>query len=398
MKSISEHEAIYFLSGKRTAFGSFGGSLKDLSATALAVETAKASLSQAQVAASQVEHVIYGNVMQTSSDAIYLSRHVGLQVGVPTEVGALTVNRLCGSGFQAFVSAAQMMLTEGTQVVLAGGTESMSQAPHVIRGARTGLGLGKGTLEDTITSGLFDTQVNLPMGETAENLAKQYDLSQAEVDAFSLSSQQRHAAAQKAGRFAQEIHPIALTSKKGTVTFETDEHARPESTLEKFARLPKVFRADGVIHAGAASGINDGAASAVLATRSFCEKNGQKPIGRLLNWAVTGCDPKVMGIGPVSAIQALRQRAGFSLNEVDLFEVNEAFAPQYMAVEKALGLPREKTNVDGGAIAVGHPLAASGARITVHLLYSLKTRGLRYGVGSACIGGGQGIAVLVEAL
>jgi acetyl-CoA acyltransferase 2 len=398
MKAISEREAIYFLGGKRTAFGTFQGSLKDLSATDLAVETATAALSQAAIDAAQVEHVIYGNVMQTSRDAIYLSRHVGLKVGVKTEVGALTVNRLCGSGFQAFVSAAQMMLTEGTSLVLAGGTESMSQAPHVIRDARSGLSLGKSALEDTIVSGLFDTHVNLPMGETAENLAKEFKITQAEVDAFSILSQQRHAAAQQAKRFEQEIVGLTLSRKKEKFVFDADEHPRPETTLEKLARLPKVFRPDGVIHAGAASGINDGAASAVLATGAFCEKTGKKPIGRLLNWAVTGCDPKIMGIGPVSAIQALLARADISLKDVDLFEVNEAFAPQYLAVEKALQLPREKTNVDGGAIAVGHPLAASGARITVHLLYSLKSRGLKYGIGSACIGGGQGIAVLVEAL
>jgi acetyl-CoA acyltransferase 2 len=362
------------------------------------VETAKAALAQAKVSGEQVEHVIYGNVMQTSADAIYLARHIGLRAGVPQAVGALTVNRLCGSGFQAFVSAAEMMLTEQAQVVLAGGTESMSQAPHVIRGARTGLTLGKSQLEDTLLSGMFDSYVNLPMGLTAENLAEQYGLTQADVDQFSLTSQQRHAAAHEGGRFAQELTPVELKSKKGSTFLNRDEHPRADSSLEGFRKLPKVFKKDGVVHPGAASGINDGAASALLSTRAWADQHGLAPLGRLVGWASVGCDPRVMGIGPAPAIRTLLERTQFKLTEVDLFEVNEAFAPQYLAVEKELGLPRDLTNVDGGAIAVGHPLAASGARITLHLLYELKRRGARYGIGSACIGGGQGIAVLVEAL
>ncbi len=398
MKSVAKQDELWFLSGKRTAFGTFGGSLRELTATDLAVETAKAALTQAKVSPEDIEHVVYGNVMQTSSDAIYLPRHVGLRAGVPQAVGALGVNRLCGSGFQAFVTAAEMILTEQARVVLAGGTESMSQAPHAIRGARTGLGLGKSQLEDTLVTALFDTYAGIPMGLTAESLAEQYQLSQAEVDAFSVLSQQRFAAAQEAGRFSSEITPVELKGKKGSTFFSKDEHPRPDSTVEGFKKLPKVFKKDGVVHPGAASGINDGAGSAVLAARSWAEKKGVAPIGRLVNWASTGCDPRVMGIGPAPAIRSLLERAECSLKDIDLFEVNEAFAPQYLAVEKELGLPRDRTNVDGGAIAVGHPLAASGARITIHLLYELKRRGARYGVGSACIGGGQGIAILVEAL
>lgn len=398
MKSISTSEEVVFLSGKRTAFGTFGGTLKDFSATDLGVETAKAALAQAQVSAEAVDHVVYGNVMQTSPDAIYLARHVGLKAGVPVPVPSLVVNRLCGSGFQAYITAAEQMLTGQAQVVLAGGTESMSQAPHVLRGARWGIPLGKSGLEDSLTQGLFDTYANLPMGLTAENLAEQYQLTQDQVDEFALLTQKRHAAAQEAGRFASEIHPVEIKTKKGVTVFAKDEHPRPESTLEGFKKLPKVFKKDGVIHPGAASGINDGAASAVLSTRAWADKHGKKPIGRLVNWAVTGCDPRVMGIGPAPAIRKLMERAEFKLSDIDLFEVNEAFVPQYLAVEKELGLPRDVTNVDGGATAVGHPLAASGARITLHLLYELKRRGARYGVGSACIGGGQGIAVLVEAM
>ncbi|MBL8956607.1 MAG: acetyl-CoA C-acetyltransferase [Myxococcaceae bacterium] len=398
MKTVSKNEEIWFLSGKRTAFGGFGGSVKDLTATDLAVESAKAALTAAKVSPDDVQHVVYGNVMQTSADAIYLPRHVGLRAGVPVAVGALGVNRLCGSGFQAFVNAAELMLTEQANVVLAGGTESMSQAPHIVRGARWGLALGKGQLEDYLWSGLTDTYAGIPMGMTAENLAVEYKLTQEQVDEYSVLTQKRYAAALEAGRFGAELAPIELKTKKGTTVFDKDEHPRPDTTAEGFKKLPKAFKKDGVIHPGAASGICDGAASAVMATRSWAEKKGLKPIGKLLNWASAGCDPKIMGIGPVHAIRKLLERAEAKLGDVQLIEVNEAFAPQYLACEKELGLPRDLTNVNGGAIAVGHPLAASGARITIHLLHELKRRGAKYGIGSACIGGGQGIAVLVEAV
>ncbi|HLL51907.1 MAG TPA: acetyl-CoA C-acetyltransferase [Myxococcaceae bacterium] len=398
MKSVSKHEEIWFLSGKRTAFGTFGGALKDLSATDLAVESAKAALAQAKVSPEDIQHVVYGNVIQTSADAIYLPRHVGLRSGVPVPVPALGVNRLCGSGFQAFTTAAELMLTGQADVVLAGGTESMSQAPHVIRGARWGLPLGKSGMEDMLWTALTDSHTGAAMAITAENLAVQYKISQDEVDEYSVLSQRRFAAAQEGGRLASEISPVELKSKKGSVRFERDEHNRPDTTVEGLKKLPKVFKKDGVVHAGAASGICDGAGSAVMATRSWAEKKGLQPIGRLVNWGISGCDPNVMGIGPAPAIRRLLERAEIRLSDVELFEVNEAFAPQYLAVEKELGLPRDATNVDGGAIAVGHPLGASGARITLHLLYELKRRGARYGIGSACIGGGQGIALLVEAL
>ncbi len=398
MKSVSKTDEIWFLSGKRTAFGTYGGSLKDLSATDLAVESAKAALAQAKVSPEDIQHVVYGNVIQTSPDAIYLPRHVGLRAGVPMPVPALGVNRLCASGFQALVSAAELILTGQAQAILAGGTESMSQAPHIIRGARWGIPLGKGALEDSLWTALTDTYSGTPMAITAENLAVQYKISQDEVDEYSVLSQKRFAAAQEAGRFKAEITPIELKSKKGTVVFERDEHNRPDTTVQGLKKLPKVFKKDGVVHAGAASGICDGAGSAVIATRSWAERKNLKPIGKLVNWATIGVDPSIMGIGPAPAIRKLLERAEISLEDVDLIEVNEAFAPQYLAVEKELKLPRERTNVDGGAIAVGHPLGASGARITLHLLYELKRRGARYGIGSACIGGGQGMAVLVEAL
>jgi len=398
MKSVSKSEEIYFLSGKRTAFGTYGGSLKELSATDLAVESARAALEQAKVSPESIQHIIYGNVVQTSADAIYLPRHVGLRTGVPVPVPALGVNRLCGSGFQAFITAAEMMLTEQAGCVLAGGTESMSQAPHVIRGARWGLPLGKGGMEDMLWTSLTDSYTGQPMAMTAEQLAVDYSLSQDAVDEYAVLTQKRFAAAQESGRFAQEIAPVTLKSKKGETQFARDEHNRPDTTVEGLKKLPKVFKKDGVVHAGAASGISDGAGSMVMATRSYVEKHGLKPLARLVNWGISGCDPKVMGIGPAPAIRRLLERAQCKLTDVDLFEVNEAFAPQYLAVEKELGLPREQTNVNGGAIAVGHPLGASGARITMTLAYELKRRGARYGIGSACIGGGQGIAVLLEVL
>ncbi len=398
MKPLSKTEEIWFLSAKRTPFGTFGGTLKDFSATDLAVESAKAAIAQARVSPEDIQHVVYGNVIQTSADAIYLPRHVGLRAGIPIPVPALGVNRLCGSGFQALASAAELMLTEQAQVVLAGGTESMSQAPHLIRGARWGIPLGKGQLEDSLWSALTDSYSGTPMAITAENLALQFKISQDQVDEYSVLSQKRFAAAQESGRLKAEIAPVEIKSKKGTVSFDRDEHNRPDTTLEGLKKLPKIFKKDGVVHAGAASGICDGAGSTVMATRSWAEKKGLTPIGRLLSWASAGVDPSIMGIGPAPAVRKLMERASFQLGEADLIEVNEAFAPQYLAVEKELGLPREKTNVDGGAIAVGHPLGASGARITMHLLYELRRRGGRYGIGAACIGGGQGIAVLLEAL
>lgn len=397
MKSASSTE-IVFLSAKRTAFGGFGGSLKDLSATDLGVEASRAAITQANVKPEQIDHVIFGNVMQTSADAIYLPRHIGLRCEIPQEVPALAVNRLCGSGFQAVISGAEQLALGDAQCVLVGGTESMSQAPHIVRGARWGIPLGKGGLEDSLWTALTDSYTGMPMAITGENLAEQYNISQEEVDTYSVRSQVRHGKAQESGAYDQEIAAIEIKRKKKTLTVAQDEHGRPDTTVEGLAKLPKVFKKDGVIHAGAASGICDGAAAMVMATRAFADANGLKPIGRLVNWGVSGCDPTIMGIGPVPAIEKCLSRSETTLDQMDLIEVNEAFAPQVLAVQKALNIPEEKFNVDGGAIAVGHPLGASGARITAHLLYALQQRKLKVGLGSACIGGGQGIAVLVESL
>jgi acetyl-CoA acyltransferase 2 len=398
MKRAGQQDVV-FLAAKRTPFGTFGGTLKDWSATDLAVHAAKAAIAQAGAPAEDYGHVVFGNVAQTSSDAIYLTRHVGLKAGLPQSVPALTVNRLCGSGFEAVIQAAMMIEMGEAEVVLAGGTESMSQAPLVLRGTRFGFPLGKPPpVEDMLWSALTDSYANIPMALTAEKLAEQYRIGQDAVDEYSVSSQRRWAAADEAGRLREELAPVEVKSRKGPVLFGRDEHPRPDTTVEGLRKLPKVFKQDGVIHAGAASGIADGAGALVLASRAYAERKGLRPLGRLVNWGHAGVDPTIMGIGPVPAIQNALARTGATLDQFDLFEVNEAFAPQYLAVEKALGLPRDRTNVDGGAIALGHPLAASGARITMHLLYELRRRGAKAGIGAACIGGGQGVAVVLEAL
>jgi acetyl-CoA C-acetyltransferase/acetyl-CoA acyltransferase 2 len=390
---------VVILSAKRTAFGTFGGLLKDLTANDLGVHAAKAALAASGVPAEDFGHAIVGNVAQTSTDAIYIARHIGLRTGLPVGVPALTVNRLCGSGFEAVIQAAQLIRLGEAEVVLAAGTESMSQSPHIVRGARWGYALGKAPpLEDYLWAALTDSYVNLPMAMTAENLAEKYGITRQQCDDYALRSQKAWAAAQEAGRFREEIVPVSVATRKGTVEFAVDEHPRPQSTPEALAKLSTVFKKDGVVTAGNASGICDGAAALVIASGRAAERRGATPLARILGFGVAGCDPKIMGIGPAPAIRRCLERTGLSLEQMELVEVNEAFAPQYLAVEKELGLSRERTNVDGGAIALGHPLGASGARITTHLLYELRRRRARYGIGSACIGGGQGIAVAIEAL
>lgn len=396
MRALAQN--VYILAAKRTAFGTFGGTLKDLSATDLGVAAAEAALAAANVEKAHVEQVIFGNVQQTSPDAIYLARHIGLRAGLPEATSALSVNRLCGSGFQAVVNGAEQILLGQADLVLVGGTESMSQAPHVVRGARWGLPLGKSELEDSLWTSLTDSFVGLPMGMTAENLAVQYKITQDEVDAFSVRSQKLFAAAQEAGRFDAEIAPVQVKRKKELVAFAKDEHNRPDTTLEGFKKLPKVFKKDGVIHPGAASGISDGAAALVLASERYVKQHGQKPLARVVGWGFAGCDPKIMGIGPVPAVKRALAMTDTKLADYQLVEVNEAFAPQALAVQKELGIDEAKLNVNGGAIAVGHPLGASGARITTHLIHELLRRGDKLGLGSACIGGGQGIALAIEAL
>ncbi len=391
---------VVFLSGKRTPFGTFGGSLKDFTATDLGVFSAEAALAAAGVEPPDVGHVFYGNALQTSADAIYLARHVGLRAGVPQEAGALTVNRLCGSGFQAIVSGAQEILLGGTEVALCGGTESMSQSPHVVRGARWGdlrLGPAGNGFEDSLWEALLDSHCGLTMAQTAEGLAEKYAVTREEADQVAVNSQSRAKAAWDAGRYDAEVAPVTVRTRKGEVRFAVDEHMRPGTTMEGLARLRPYFKKDGLVTAGNASGIGDGAASVVIADRAWADANGAAPIGRLVSWGFAGVDPGIMGIGPAPAARKALAAGGLTLEEMELVEINEAFAAQYKSVEKELGLDPARTNVNGGAIAITHPLAASGARITLHLLHELRRRGARYGLGAACIGGGQGGAVVVEA-
>lgn len=388
---------IFIVAAKRTPFGTFGGKLKNVSAIELGVVAAKAALEAGKVDPELVDHVVFGNVSQTSADALYMARHVGLKSGVPVPVPALTVNRLCGSGFQAIVSGAHEILVGNAEVVLTGGTENMSQAPFAARGIRFGTKLGQSpALEDTLWSSLHDTHADCAMAMTAENLAEKYDISREACDEYGLRSQKTWAAAQEAGRFAAEMTPIEIKSRKGPQEFKVDEHPRADATAEGMAKLRPVFKKEGRVTAGNASGICDGAGSLVIATADAVKRHGFTPLARLVGWHAAGVDPTLMGIGPVPAIRGALERTGLGLGDMDLVEINEAFAPQYLACEEELGLDRDKTNVDGGAIALGHPLAASGARITTHLVHELKRRGGKLAIGSACIGGGQGIAVVIE--
>jgi acetyl-CoA C-acetyltransferase/acetyl-CoA acyltransferase 2 len=391
---------IWLVAGKRTAFGAFGGAFRDLKATDLGTAAAQAALQQSGFGAADVDEVVFGNVAQTTPEDVYCARHIGLRAGIPVERPALTVNRLCGSGFQAVISAAQSIGTGETNVALCGGTESMSQAPHVIRGARWGFSFGKSPpLEDLLWTALVDTYAGCSMGMTAENLAARYEIDRRACDEYALLSQQRWAAADAAGRFAEEIVSIEIKKGKGPPqSFARDEHPRPATTIESLGKLGPAFTPKGVVTAGNASGIADGAAAVVLASRAAAERAGVKPLARLVSWGIVGVDPTIMGIGPVPAMAMALGRAKMTVGDMDLIEVNEAFAPQYLAVEKEAGLPREKTNVDGGAIALGHPLGASGARIVVHLAYELRRRKGQFALGAACIGGGQGIAVILESL
>lgn len=388
---------IVVVSGQRTPFGAFGGSLKDVSATALAVVASKKAMEQAHIQPGDIDHVVIGNVVQSGADAAYVPRHIGLHLGIPENIPALGLNRLCGSGFQAWVSAAQMILTGEANIVLAGGTEQMSQIPYIIRGARfEGHRMGNFQVEDYMTSALTDAYSNTPMAITAENLAEKYNISREACDEYSFLTQTRCAEALKKGYFKEEIASVEVTGKKGNVQITLDEHPKPDIPIEKIKSLKALFKENGRVTAATASGIVDGAATSILMTESEAQKRGLKPLVRIKSWASVGCDPKIMGIGPVGAIQKALAKANMSLSQMDLVEVNEAFAAQFLSVEKELGLDRSRTNVNGGAIAIGHPLAASGTRIMNHLMYELARRNAKYAVGSACIGGGQGIAIVIE--
>ena len=387
---------VFILGGKRTAMGEYVGALKDISAIDLGATAAKGALAATNVQPEEIDHTVMGNALQTSGDAIYGARHVALKAGVPFDRPALTVNRLCGSGIQSIISGAQMIQLGEAQTVLAGGMESMSQAPHVIRGARSGFPLGGGKLEDSLMVALLDTYCNTPMAGTAENLARKFEISREEQDQYALRSQQEAKRAQDAGYLAEEIVPVEITSRRATVVFDADDHLRPETTMEGLGKLRPAFAKDGFVTAGNASGIVDGAAAVIICGEEYVKRRNAQPMGRIVSWAYAGVEPEIMGIGPVPATRQALDKAGLKLSEIDLIEVNEAFAAQYLAVEKELGLDRSRTNVNGGAIALGHPLGATGTRLVITVLHELHRRGGRYGLATACIGGGQGIAMIVE--
>jgi acetyl-CoA acetyltransferase family protein len=387
---------IFILGGKRTPMGEYVGALKDISAIDLGAVAARGALESTGVKPEEIDHTVIGNALQTSGDAIYGARHVALKAGVPFDRPALTVNRLCGSGIQSIVSGAQMIQLDEAHTCLVGGMESMSQAPHVIRGARSGFALGQGKLEDSLMVALLDTYCNTPMAGTAENLARKFEISREAQDQYALRSQQEAKRALDAGYLAEEIVPVEVKGRKGSTLVEHDDHLRPESTLDGLAKLKPAFAKDGFVTAGNASGIVDGAAALIIADEEFVKGKDLKPMGRIVSWAYAGVEPEIMGIGPVPATRAALKKAGLSIKDMDLVEVNEAFAAQYLAVEKDLELDRERTNVNGGAIALGHPLGATGTRLVLTVLLELGRRGGRYGLATACIGGGQGIAMIVE--
>ncbi len=389
---------VFILGGKRTPMGEHVGALKDVSAIDLGAVAARGALESTRVAPEEIDHTVFGNALQTSGDAIYGARHVALKAGVPFERPALTVNRLCGSGIQSIISGAQMIQLGEAQTCLVGGMESMSQAPHVIRGARSGFALGQGKLEDSLMVALLDTYCNTPTAGTAENLARKFEISREEQDSYALRSQVEAKRAKDAGFLAEEIVAVEVKTRKGSVLIDQDDHPRPETTLEGLAKLKPAFAKDGFVTAGNASGIVDGAAALVIADEGFVKRHDLNPMGRIVSWAYAGVEPELMGIGPVPATRDALAKAGLTLSDMDLIEVNEAFAAQYLAVEKELGLDRTRTNVNGGAIALGHPLGATGTRLVLTVLHELQRRRGRYALASACIGGGQGIAIIVERL
>jgi len=387
---------VVIVAGARTPMSRYTGAFSDVSAIDLAAGASREAIRRSGANPEEFDHAIFGNVMQTSADALYGARHVALKAGLQSETPAVTVNRLCGSGIEAIAQAAQRLLLAESEMILAGGMENMTQAPFVIRGLRSGLKLGGGALEDSLMVGLTDTYCGLPMALTAEKLAEQYGITRKDADAYALRSQQAADAAYKACRIKEELVPVEVKQGKKTTIVSEDDHRRPDTTMEILEKLPPSFKKDGIVTAGNASGIVDGAAAVVVTKEKIARDRGLKPIGRIISWATTGVDPSIMGIGPVPSSQKALKAAGLTVDQMDRVEVNEAFAAQYLAVEKALGLNRDKTNVNGGAIALGHPLGASGTRLVITLLNELRRSNLRYGLATACIGGGQGIAMIIE--
>ncbi|WP_270182572.1 acetyl-CoA C-acetyltransferase [Alkalihalobacillus sp. CinArs1] len=386
---------VFILEGARTPFGTFGGSLKDVSPTDLGVTASKEAMKKSKVSPEEIDLSVIGNVIHSTSNASYLARHIALKSGVPISSPALTVNRLCGSGLQAVISAAQSIMMGEGKTALAGGADNMSLSPHVLRGSRFGTKLGAPKVDDMLWATLTDEYTGFGMGVTGENLAEKYGITREDQDAFAAQSQERASLARAQGKFSEEIAPVEIQGKKGTTVTE-DEHIREGTTTEKLSTLKPAFKKDGTVTGGNASGINDGAAAVVLAGEEYVSSHSLSPLARIVSWGIAGVDPSIMGIGPVPAIQTALKNANLTMQDMDLVEVNEAFAAQYLAVEKELELDRSIVNVNGGAIALGHPVGASGTRVLYTMTKELKRRNGKYGVASLCIGGGQGIAVVVE--
>lgn len=388
---------VYLIDGARTAFTAFGGSFAGMNTTELGTVTAREALKRSKIEPEQVDHVIYGNVIHSETNAAYIARHIGLEVGVPKEVPAFVLNRLCGSGLQSIISGAQEILLNDADIVLAGGVENMSQSPYSNFSERFGGSkLGDLKFNDMLQATLFDEYTGSGMGVTAENLAEKYSISREEQDEYAALSHRRAAEASESGRFAEEIVAVEVKSRKTSIQVNKDEHIKPETTAKTISGLRPAFKKDGSVTAANASGINDGAASVIIASEQAVNEHGLEPLAEIVSWAVAGVDPTIMGIGPVPAIKKALEKANLTLDDMDLVEVNEAFAAQYLAVEKELGLDREKTNVNGGAIALGHPVGVSGTRVTLSAAYELKKRNKEYAVVSLCIGGGQGIAMVIR--
>lgn len=397
MALAKEVTKAFIVAAKRTPFGTFGGKLAGFTQTDLQEIAARAALEAGNINPENVDSIVVGNVFHSSIDGAYTPRHVGIRLGLKVEAPAHAVNRLCGSGFQSVVTACQEIELGLSNVVLTGGTENMSQAPYVLRNARFGIKLGTDpVLEDALWKGLIDQQIKTPMGVTAENLAVKYDITREDSDTFAVRSQTKWLEAHQNGAFNMEMAPVKIKTRKGEELMDVDEHPKPKATVESMAKLPAVFKKNGTVNAGNASGICDGAGCVVVASEQAVKEQNLTPLAEITGYAISGCDPSIMGIGPVPAIRALLSKTGKSIGDVDLFDINEAFAPQFLACQKDLGLDPEKTNVSGGAIALGHPVGASGSRITAHLAHELRRRNLNRAIGSACIGGGQGIAIMME--
>ncbi len=389
------NKEIVIVEGARTPFAKISGLFKDIKATDLGVIAAKEAIRRSGIDASEIDEVIFGNVQQSSQEAHMLARHVALKAGAKENTPGLTVNRVCGTGIEVLIQAAKSIQLGDAEVVLAGGTENMSQVPHVIRGMRWGTPLGSPEIQDWLWDGLLDTNVGCTMAVTAENLAKQYQLTREEIDAHAYSSHERARA--NRDKLREEIVPVEVKTKKGTILLEEDQHVR-ETSMEQLAKLPARFIEGGVVTPGNASGMVDGAAAVIVTTLDYAKKHQLRPLAKLVSYEVVGVDPTIMGIGPVPAIQGALKKANLTIDDLDLVEINEAFSAQYLACQKELGFDLDKANVNGGAIAIGHPLATSGTRITYSMILELHRRKARYAVSSACIGGGQGIASIWEAI